>query len=129
MENVKFLLNNEPGQLALMGRVLGEQGISIEGGGAWAVDGTGHANFLFADGEKASRVLSAAGFHVVAVNRVIVQKLRQDVPGQLGLLTQHMAENGVNIDVLYSDHYNQLILVVDNEAAANTVAEQWTREF
>ena len=45
-----------------------------------------------------------------------MQRLKQDVPGQLGLLTRRMAEAGVNIEVLYSDHDHQLILVVDDIA-------------
>jgi hypothetical protein len=39
-----------------------------------------------------------------------------------------MAEAGVNIEVLYSDHANQLILVVDDLARGRAVAEAWTRE-
>jgi hypothetical protein len=39
-----------------------------------------------------------------------------------------MAEAGVNIEVLYSDHDHQLILVVDNTALAREVADAWARE-
>jgi len=59
---------------------------------------------------------------------VLVQRLRQDVPGQLGKLTRRMAEAGVNIEVLYSDHANQLILVVDDPARGRAVSEEWVRE-
>jgi hypothetical protein len=48
--------------------------------------------------------------------RDVVQRLRQDEPGQLGKISRRMAEAGVNIEVLYSDHANQLILVVDDIA-------------
>ena len=57
-----------------------------------------------------------------------MQRLRQDVPGQLGKLTRRMAEAGVNIEVLYSDHANQLILVVDDPARGRLVTEEWARE-
>lgn len=33
-----------------------------------------------------------------------------------------------NIEVLYSDHDNQLILVVDDLAGARAVSEAWSRE-
>jgi hypothetical protein len=59
---------------------------------------------------------------------VVVQRLRQGVPGQLGKLTRRMAEAGVNIEVLYSDHEHQLILVVDDPVAGRAVADRWTRE-
>jgi hypothetical protein len=32
--------------------------------------------------------------------------LRQDVPGQLGKIARRMADAGVNIQVVYSDHAN-----------------------
>jgi hypothetical protein len=51
------------------------------------------------------------------------------VPGQLGQLTRRMAEAGVNIEVLYSDHDHQLILVVDDVAKAQAVADAWSREI
>jgi hypothetical protein len=57
-----------------------------------------------------------------------VQRLKQDVPGQLGLLTRRLAEAGVNIEVLYSDHNHQLILVVDDLARGRAVSEAWMRE-
>jgi hypothetical protein len=36
-----------------------------------------------------------------------------------------MAEGGVNIEVLYSDHNHQLILVVDDLARGRAVSEAW----
>jgi hypothetical protein len=45
---------------------------------------------------------------------VLVQRLNQGEPGQLGKITRRMAEAGVNIEILYSDHDHQLILVVDD---------------
>ena len=108
-----------------MGEVLGAAGVSVEGGGAWVVNGRGAAHFLFHDGEAAREALEAAGLRVVAVRDVVVQRLKQEVPGQLGMLTRRMAEAGVNIEVLYSDHDHQLILVVDDHAKAQAVADAW----
>jgi len=128
MMDVTIGLTDLPGALAEMGEALGRAGISIEGGGAWVVDGRGIAHFLFDDGERARRALEAAGIRVLAVREVVVQRLAQAIPGQLGRLTRRMAESGVNIEVLYSDHANQLILVVDDVARGRAVAEAWARE-
>ena len=38
-----------------------------------------------------------------------------------------MAEAGVNIEVIYSDHQNQLILVVDDLAKGRAISEAWKR--
>jgi hypothetical protein len=128
MMDVSIELPDRPGALAEMGEALGRAGISIEGGGAWVVDGRGIGHFLFHDGEAARRALEAAGMRVLAVREVVVQRLKQAVPGQLGRLTRRMAEAGVNIEVLYSDHANQLILVVDDLAHGREVAKTWALE-
>ena len=128
MKDLAIMLEDRPGALAEMGEVLGRAGVSVEGGGAWVVDGRGVAHFLFADGTAARRALDAAGIRVLAERDVLVQRLRQDVPGQLGLLTRRMAEAGVNIEVLYSDHDHQLILVVDDLARGREVSAAWNRD-
>jgi len=129
MKDLAIALGNRPGALAEMGEALGRAGVSVEGGGAWVVDGRGIAHFLFVDGTAARRALEAAGIQVLAERDVLVQRLKQDVPGQLGLLTRRMAEAGVNIEVLYSDHEHRLVLVVDDVETARAVSEAWTREW
>jgi hypothetical protein len=128
MRDLAIALDNRPGALAEMGEALGRAGVSIEGGGAFVVDGRGIAHFLFSDGEAARQALESVGIRVVQDREVVVQRLRQGVPGQLGKLTRRMAEAGVNIEVLYSDHEHQLILVVDDPVAGRAVADRWTRE-
>ena len=128
MKDLTIALENRPGALAEMGEALGRAGVSVEGGGAWVVNGKGVAHFLFADGAAARRALEAAGIQVLAERDVLVQRLKQDVPGQLGLLTRRMAEAGVNIEVLYSDHAHQLVLVVDDLARGREVSAAWTHQ-
>jgi hypothetical protein len=128
MIDLAISLENRPGALAAMGEALGRAGVSLEGGGAWVVGGVGVAHFLVEDGTAARQALEAAGIRVVAEREVLVQRLKQDVPGQLGLLTRRMAEAGVNIEVLYSDHNHQLILVVDDITRGRAVSEGWTNE-
>ncbi len=128
MQDLTIALENRPGALAEMGEALGRAGVSIEGGGAFVVDGQGVAHFLFEDGDAARRALEAAGIRVLGQRDVLVQRLNQGEPGQLGKLSRRMAEAGVNIEVLYSDHEHQLILVVDNTAAGRSVSETWARE-
>lgn len=128
MKDLTIALDDRPGALAEMGEALGRAGVSVEGGGAWVVGGQGVAHFLFEDGTAARRALEAAGIQVLAERDVVVQRLKQDVPGQLGLLSRRMAEAGVNIEVLYSDHDHQLILVVDDAVRGREVAAAWSAE-
>ena len=128
MIDLAIRLDDRPGALAAMGNALGQAGVSIEGGGAWVVEGRGVAHFLFVDATAATEALEAAGIEVLDAREVISLRLRQDLPGQLGALTKRMADAGVNIEVLYSDHNNQLILVVDDQVAGHAVAEAWIAE-
>ena len=128
MKDLSIALDHRPGALADMGEALGRAGVSIEGGGVFVVGGKGVAHFLFEDGAAARRALDAAGIRVVAENEVIVLKLRQGEPGQLGKLARRMADAGVNIEVQYSDHDHQLILVVDDFERGRKVSEAWMRE-
>jgi prepilin-type processing-associated H-X9-DG protein len=128
MKDLAIDLDDRPGALAEMGAALGRAGVSIEGGGAWVVNGRGVAHFLFADGSATRGALEAAGLRVLQEREVLVQRLHQAVPGQLGELTRRMADAGVNIEVLYSDHDHRLILVVDDLAAGRRVSDAWARE-
>lgn len=126
MKDLAIELENRPGALAEVGGVLGDAGVSIEGGGAWVTGERAIAHFLFADGSAARAALGAAGIRVLAERDVLVQRLKQGVPGQLGELARRMAEAGVNIEVQYSDHDHRLILVVDDVVKGRVVSEAWS---
>lgn len=126
MQDVAIELDDRPGALAAMGEALARAGISVEGGGAWVVDGAGAAHFLFEDGAAARRALEAASIRVTSVRDVLVQRLDQAIPGQLGAIARRMADAGVNIEVVYSDHENRLILVVDDFDKGLAVSQAWT---
>lgn len=128
MKDLTIALENRPGALAEMGEAMGRAGVSIEGGGAFVVNGVGVAHFLFNDGAAARAALEAAGIRVLGEREVLVQRLNQTEPGQLGKITRLMAEAGVNIEDLYSDHDNQLILVVDDLEKGKAVSEAWSRK-
>jgi hypothetical protein len=128
MKDLALILENRPGALAEMGETLGRAGVSVEGGGAWLVRNEGVAHFLVVDGAAARHALEAVGIRVIAERDVIVQRLQQGVPGQLGQLARRMARAKVNIEVLYSDHDHRLILVVDDPVKGRAVSEAWMRE-
>lgn len=127
MKDLTIALENRPGALAEMGEALGRAGVSVEGGGAWVHDGCGIGHFLFEDGAAARAALESAGITVLAERDVLVQRLNQNQPGQVGKLTRSMAEANVNIETLYSDHDHRMILVVDDEARGGRVSDEWER--
>jgi hypothetical protein len=125
MKDLAIALENRPGALAEMGEALGAAGVSVEGGGVFVAHGSGIAHFLVHDARAARAALTAAGIEVIGENEVLVQRLRQDEPGQLGKIARRMAEAGVNIEVQYSDHDHNLILVVDDLERGRAVSERW----
>ena len=129
MQDIEIILENKPGTLALMGETLGINKISLEGGGVFQNGEMAIAHFLVEEAARAKEELAKVGIEVVKINDVIIQKLRQDVPGQLGLFCSNMATANVNILVQYSDHANQLIIVVDDYAKGKKVSEAWTKEW
>ena len=126
MKDLEIALDHRPGALAEMGEALGAAGVSVEGGGVFVANGVGVAHFLVADGRAAREALERAGIRVVRERDVLVQRLRQAEPGQLGKIARRMADAGVNIEVQYSDHDHNLILVVDDMERGRVVSEQWS---
>jgi hypothetical protein len=128
MKDVEIVLADRPGELARMAAALGAAGISIEGGGVWSVDGRVVAHFLFDASAPVASVLTTQGMEVVAEREVVVLRLDQARPGQLGAAAGAMAVAGVNILAQYSDHDHRLVLVVDDLVAAREVAADWARD-
>jgi hypothetical protein len=129
MKDIEILLANKPGTLALVGETLGKNKISLEGGGVFQNGEIAIAHFLVEEGETAKEVLAQVQIQVAKINDVLIQKLRQDVPGQLGMFCRKLANAGVNILVQYSDHSNQLVLVVDDIEKGKQVSEEWMKEW
>ena len=127
MRDLAIRLENRPGALADMGETLGSAGVSVEGGGGFVIDGKGIAHFLFEDAGAARKALEAKGIIVLEDREILVQRLKQDQPGQLGKIARMMADAGVNIEVMYSDHQNQLILVIDDFKKGQVVSEAWKK--
>jgi len=129
MKDLEIILENKPGVLALLGDTLGKNNISLEGGGVFSNGDYSIAHFLVNEPERAKEVLAAVKIKVLRINDVIIQKLRQDIPGQLGLFCKKMAEANVNILTQYSDHSNQLIIVVDDYDMGVKIADEWMKQW
>lgn len=129
MKDIEILLENKAGTLALMGETLGKHKISLEGGGVFENGDFAIAHFLVEEAERARVTLEKVGIKVIKINDVIIQKLRQDVPGQLGTFCRELANANVNILTQYSDHANQLIVVPDDYEKAKKVSEKWMKTW
>ena len=122
-----MLLADRPGSLAELGQVLGEAGVSLEGGGVFTHRQEAIAHFLVDDAERGRSALEAAGIGPVTIHDVVTARLDQGVPGQLGAFARAVAEAGINILVQYSDHDHRLVLVVPPGRLADCrrIADGW----
>jgi len=129
MKDIEILFKNKLGQLELMGEILRKNKISLEGGGVFENGDFSIAHFLVEEADSAKIELEKAGIKVTKINEVIILKLRQDIPGQLGAFCKQLADAKVNILTQYSDHSNQLIIVVDNYEKGKEVSETWMNKW
>lgn len=129
MKDIEISLKNQPGALAQMGETLGQHNISLEGGGVFHNGSVAIAHFLVDNAELAKTVLEKENIKVDDIHQVTILKLRQDVPGQLGMFCRKLADHKINILTQYSDHDNQLIIITDNYQETQTIAEEWTNEW
>jgi hypothetical protein len=129
MKDIEILFDNKFGQLALMGETLGKNKISLEGGGVFQNGDFSIAHFLVEEADRAKIKLEKVGIKVTKISEVIIQKLRQDIPGQLGMFCKELANANINILTQYSDHSNQLIVVVDDYEKAKKVSDKWMKKW
>lgn len=130
LRDIEVILMNRPGALADFGEILGSVGVSLEGGGVFTHDGIAVAHFLVDDAEAARSALEGAGIGPVHIHDVVMLKLDQETPGQLGSVSRRMRDADVNILVQYSDHDHNLVLVVSEmhfETCA-AIATEWKRD-
>lgn len=129
-QDLEVRLDDRPRALAELGEALGAAAIPLLGGGMVAHDGGAVAHFLVPDGPGAVAALEARGLGPVTLHDVVMLRLRQGTPGQLGALCRRMADAGVDLRVQYSDHDHALVLVPREEhrAACQAVAAAWMSE-
>ena len=111
------MLPNRPGVLANLSTTMRKAGITIEG-----ISGTQYQDkvvlhLLFDKGDKAYALLMKNKFTVMSTREVLVVEI-VDKPGELGKITQKMANAEVNIDFVYLATKSRLVLGVDDPVAA-----------
>lgn len=112
-----IMLPNHPGILANLSTTLGKAGINIEG-----ISGTQYQDkvvlhMLFEQPDKAQALLYKHKFTILSTRDVLVMDIKDD-PGELGKISQKLANAEVNIDFVYLATSNRLVLGVDDPEKA-----------
>jgi len=116
----RLVLQDRPGTLARLGRVLGNAGVNIEAILGTSREGHGFLQFVPNEPDRAAEALDAAGISYTKREVLIVKVL--DEPGMLGDVALIMSEAGINIDSVYVTTRGQVVLGVDDLVGATQVA-------
>ncbi len=125
---ITVALENRPGQLATVCRLLAEASISIDGIAVIDNLEQGVIRLITSDPDKCSRILSKAGCYVVEGDVLVLDTL--DRPGLLARVTTQLAEAKINIDYVYgtSEHPGspmRLVLKASDLARAKQTIESF----
>jgi hypothetical protein len=116
-------LEDQPGELARLGRVLGEAGVNIEGFCAMtSVGGQAEVHVLVEDAGLAFAALADAGIEVASEEEVAVVPV-EDRPGMLGDVSRRLSDAGVNIRLAYLATATRLVFAADDLAKAKAALD------
>jgi hypothetical protein len=116
--DLTLYLNDQPGELARVGDVLGRAGANIAGFCA-VTSGGGQAevHILVDDATAAFEALQSAGIRIAAEQEVLVLTI-EDRPGALGEIAHSLGASRVNLTLAYLATNTRLVLGADNLADA-----------
>jgi hypothetical protein len=119
--DLTIYLDDQPGELARLGQVLGDAGVNIEGCCAMTSGGgQGEIHVLVDDPAPAFGALEAAGIEVASEQEVAVVPV-EDRPGELGEISSKLGQAGVNITLTYMATGPRLVFAADDLAKAQHV--------
>jgi hypothetical protein len=121
LKDLTVILKNQPGMMADMGEILGQNNINMEGLCGFPLKDEAIIHILVEDETTTKWVLEAAGFEVRAVREVLVLDIGQIAgkPGTGGKMARKIGNAGVNIDLIYLAENNRIVIGVDNLDRAN----------
>jgi len=119
--DLTLFLDDEPGELARLGRVLGACRVNIDGLCAVSSGGgVAEVHLLVDETEDALVALNNASIEVGFEQEVVVIDI-EDRPGALAEIAERLGESGVNIKLAYLATGTRLVLAADDLARARSV--------
>ena len=116
--DLTLYLDDQPGELARVGDVLGKAGTNIAGLCALASGGgQAEVHILVDDPTPAFEALQDAGIRIAAEQEVIVLDI-EDRPGAVGEVARRLGDANVNLTTVYLATNTRLVLAADNLAEA-----------
>jgi hypothetical protein len=121
--DLTVILDDEPGELARLGLVMGDAGVNIAGLAAFTGEGRGVIHVLVDDDAAARAADALRTAHMgVADEREVLVIDAEDRPGSLGELARELAEANVNIDLAYTTFGGGVKIVIATDDLENARA-------
>ena len=121
--DLTVILEHRPGELARLGEIAGEAGVTIHGLAAFTGEGRGVVHMLLDDEAVAGcrAALERAGMGIADTREVFVINV-EDRPAALGELTRRLAEANVNVDLAYTTFTGgKIVIATDDVGSARSV--------
>jgi hypothetical protein len=121
--DLTVILEHRPGELARLGEIAGEAGVTIHGLAAFTGEGRGVVHMLLDDEAVAGcrAALERAGMGIADTREVFVIDV-EDRPAALGELTRRLAEANVNVDLAYTTFTGgKIVIATDDAGSARSV--------
>jgi hypothetical protein len=122
--DVSVVINDLPGALAQVGETMGKAGINIEGYCSFSSAGKSYLHILVDEMKGVREALDEIGVEVEHQREVFTVDV-EDRPGELGKVTRHIADSGVNIDMVYMGTNTRLVLCAFNTEAARAAIDRY----
>jgi hypothetical protein len=118
--DLTLYLDDQPGELARVGDLLGTAGANIAGLCA-LTSGGGQAevHILVEDPTPAFEALQRGGIRITAEQEVLVLEI-EDRPGALGQIARRLGDARVNLTMAYLATNTRLVIAADNLAEAKS---------
>jgi hypothetical protein len=121
--DLTIYLDDQPGQLARLGEILGNADVNIEGFCAvTSGGGQGEIHVLVDDAADAFAALGEAGIQVATEQEVAVMPV-EDRPGALGDASRRLGDARVNVTLAYLATNTRLVFAADNLAEARSALD------
>lgn len=117
--DLTVILEHRPGELARLGEITGEAGVSIRGLAAFTGEGRGVVHLLLDDDTvaRAREALERAGMAVADQREVLVADI-EDRPGALGELARQLAEANINVELAYTTFGGVKVVIASDDLAS-----------
>jgi hypothetical protein len=116
-KDLTVILEDRPGTLAELGEATGRAGVNIDGMCGFPSEGRGVIHILVENVEAARTALEDVGAEVRAERDVLILRQGvdlQDRPGQTGEIMRRLADEAVNVDLVYAKWNGDAVIGADD---------------